>query len=115
MVAIANEPPDWVFATSGTRFGPVLAFPGCAPTETGPTQQVRKVALMQALANIAKARQVKISGTERLEIEGEGARYFNTITEEVEGRLRPVTVIEEKVVVIDDLTHLCVLAGEEER
>jgi hypothetical protein len=99
---------DWIAAESGIRVGSTKAFAGCTPSSTEADENVQKIAILKAQANIARSRNIDVSGEEHIS----GDHYSNTISEISASTIHPLSVIEQELALIDGRLNLCVLVVE---
>lgn len=104
---------DWVQSERGVPVGNTTAFSGCSPAASISDQLARKSAILRAQANIARTKQLAVSGEEHLTTDQHGDTHYDmTVSESTGAFLHPVSVVNEEITKLDDVQYLCVLVVE---
>jgi hypothetical protein len=105
-------PLGWVFSNESVRVGDAIAFPGCASAKTIDDSSALKLAVIRAQANLARWKNVTITGTEQSKSNNNESHYSLTVSETAEAYMRPVVIVDRQLAVIDETSQLCVLVTE---
>ena len=107
------EPVDWIRAEGGIPFDQTIAYSGCSPATSLADQKAYKVALLRAQANIARSRNVMVSGEEHLAAGQQGKTDYKMIVYETSsGFLNQLAVVNQEITKIDNVRQLCLLVIE---
>jgi hypothetical protein len=103
---------DWWLTDDKVLIGDSIAFPGCALSKSIDDPGAMKKAVIRAQANLVRSKKVSISGAEQSKSSGYANNYSLSVSETAEAYMKPTVVVEKKLVVIDDMSQLCVLVME---